>query len=87
MRSPAIDKAQQALVSVSRQAAAEGIVLLKNDDQALPIQPSEVVSLFGRCQVDTYRSGTGSGGAVNVPYVVNALQGLQSMHRLRSIRR
>ncbi|EHK9002076.1 glycoside hydrolase family 3 protein [Vibrio vulnificus] len=78
MRNPAIDKAQQALVSVSRQAAAEGIVLLKNDDQALPIQPSEVVSLFGRCQVDTYRSGTGSGGAVNVPYAVNALQGLQS---------
>lgn len=67
MRNPAIEKAQQALVSVSRQAAAEGIVLLKNDDQALPIEPSQVLSLFGRCQMDTYRSGTGSGGAVNVP--------------------
>ncbi|HDY7982406.1 glycoside hydrolase family 3 protein [Vibrio vulnificus] len=78
MRNPAIEKAQQALVSVSRQAAAEGIVLLKNDDQALPIEPSQVLSLFGRCQMDTYRSGTGSGGAVNVPYAVTALQGLQA---------
>ncbi|WP_413702433.1 glycoside hydrolase family 3 C-terminal domain-containing protein [Psychromonas sp. KJ10-10] len=35
------------------------------------------MSLFGRCQIDTYRSGTGSGGAVNVPYAVSALQGLR----------
>jgi len=69
--------AQQNLVSVSRQAAGEGIVLLENKEGILPLQAGEKVSLFGRCQIDTYRSGTGSGGAVNVPYAVNALQGLR----------
>ncbi len=69
--------AQQNLVSISRQAAGEGIVLLENKAQILPLQAGAKVSLFGRCQIDTYRSGTGSGGAVNVPYAVNALQGLR----------
>lgn len=69
-------EAQKQLAPISRQAAAEGIVLLKNSDSILPLQASDTVSLFGRCQIDTYRSGTGSGGAVNVPYSVNALQGL-----------
>lgn len=74
----AIKKAQQTLVSINRQAAVEGIVLLKNEAQALPVTQGEVLSLFGRCQLDTYRSGTGSGGAVNVPYAINAVQGMQS---------
>jgi len=73
-----ISKAQKALVPVSRQAAGEGIVLLENKDDVLPIRQNEVISLFGRCQIDTYRSGTGSGGAVNVPYAVNALMGLRA---------
>ncbi|OEE66123.1 beta-glucosidase [Enterovibrio norvegicus FF-33] len=67
--------AQSHLVPVSRQAAAEGVVLLKNTDSILPLKENDVVSLFGRCQIDTYRSGTGSGGAVNVPYAVNILEG------------
>ncbi|MBM7038228.1 glycoside hydrolase family 3 protein [Vibrio ulleungensis] len=71
-------KAQQILAPVSRQAAAEGIVLLRNHQHVLPLLPSDKVSLFGRCQVDYYRSGTGSGGAVNVPYTVNAVQGMQN---------
>lgn len=71
------------LVPVSRQAAAEGLVLLRNQDEVLPLKPGETVSLFGRCQVNTYRSGTGSGGAVNVPYAVNALQGLRAHGRVR----
>lgn len=66
------------LASVSRQAASEGIVLLENQANVLPIKAGECISLFGRCQIDTYRSGTGSGGAVNVPYAINALEGLRS---------
>ncbi|WP_394245083.1 glycoside hydrolase family 3 protein [Vibrio astriarenae] len=68
----------QALAKVSRQMAAEGIVLLKNEQQTLPLKKSDVVSVFGRCQIDTYRSGTGSGGAVNVPYAVNIIDGLKA---------
>lgn len=69
---------QKKLIPVSRQAACEGIVLLDNHDAVLPIKKGEKLSLFGRCQINTYRSGTGSGGAVNVPYAVNALEGLRS---------
>lgn len=67
----------------SRIAAAEGGVLLKNENAMLPIREHEVVSVFGRCQIDSYRSGTGSGGAVNVPYVVSILDGLRANPRIR----
>jgi beta-glucosidase len=61
----------------SRKAAAEGAVLLKNDGQVLPIRNGETVSIFGRTQVNYYRSGTGSGGSVNVAYTTNLLGGLR----------
>nr|APZ77041.1 beta-glucosidase [Paenibacillus barengoltzii] len=67
----------------SRIAAAEGGVLLKNENAMLPIRAHEIVSVFGRCQIDYYRSGTGSGGAVNVPYVVNILDGLRANPRIQ----
>ena len=61
----------------ARNAAAEGCVLLRNEKQALPICPGETVSVFGRIQLDYYKSGTGSGGMVNVPYVHSILDGLR----------
>lgn len=78
MQNSQIAQAQMNLVPVSRQAATEGIVLLKNEQQALPLMAQDMVSLFGRCQINTYRSGTGSGGAVNVPYAISALDGIAS---------
>ncbi|MDD1795164.1 glycoside hydrolase family 3 C-terminal domain-containing protein [Enterovibrio sp. ZSDZ42] len=78
MNKQEINDAQRNLVSVSRQAAAEGVVLLKNTDSVLPLKEKDVVSLFGRCQIDTYRSGTGSGGAVNVPYAISVLEGFRA---------
>lgn len=62
----------------SRKVAAEGAVLLKNEGQVLPIRVSENVSVFGRTQVNYYRSGTGSGGSVNVVYTTNLLDGLRA---------
>ena len=62
----------------SRKAAAQGTVLLKNDGQVLPFQKGECIAVFGRSQIDTYRSGTGSGGLVNAPYAVNLTAGLQN---------
>ncbi|MCI3927008.1 glycoside hydrolase family 3 C-terminal domain-containing protein [Paenibacillus sp. TRM 82003] len=61
----------------SRKVAAEGAVLLKNEAEALPIRAGERVSVFGRTQVNYYRSGTGSGGSVNVTYTTNLLGGLR----------
>lgn len=60
-----------------RTAAAQGVVLLKNDEQALPLQKGERVAVFGRTQIHFYRSGTGSGGSVNVEYTTNLLDGLR----------
>ena len=65
------------LAAYCREAAAEGVVLLKNEGHMLPIKKDETVSIFGRSQIEYYRSGTGSGGAVNVPYVKNILDGIK----------
>lgn len=62
----------------NRKVAAEGAVLLKNDGQVLPLRDGDRVSVFGRIQINYYRSGTGSGGSVNVPYTTNLLDGLRA---------
>ena len=72
------DSANQVFYALCRQAAAEGAVLLRNREESLPIRENEVVSVFGRCQIDTYRSGTGSGGAVVPPYTVSILEGIRN---------
>ncbi|MDE7226389.1 MAG: glycoside hydrolase family 3 C-terminal domain-containing protein, partial [Ruminococcus sp.] len=56
---------------------AEGIVMLKNENEALPLNTDETVSVFGRIQLHYYKSGTGSGGMVNVSYVKNIIDGLR----------
>ena len=53
-----------------RKAIPEGIVLLENDG-ALPLAKNENVALFGRGQFEYLKSGSGSGGRVNCPYVTN----------------
>lgn len=61
----------------ARQMVAEGCVLLKNDNCALPLNNGCRVSVFGRMQNHYYKSGTGSGGMVNVSRVVSILDGLR----------
>ena len=64
---------------VCRKVGNEGIVLLKNDHNVLPLEKGTSVSLFGRIQSNYIKSGTGSGGMVNVEYVVNIPQGLTNV--------
>ncbi|KWX74056.1 beta-glucosidase [Paenibacillus riograndensis] len=66
----------------SRTVGAEGAVLLSNEGQVLPLRNGETVSVFGRTQVNYYRSGTGSGGSVHVSYTTNLLDGLRSKKNL-----
>lgn len=61
-----------------RQAGSEGIVLLRNEDRVLPLNPAESVSVFGRCQNDWFYVGYGSGGDVHPPYRVNLMEGLKN---------
>ena len=53
-----------------RKAVPEGIVLLESDG-ALPLIEKEKVAIFGRGQFEYLKSGSGSGGRVNCPYVTN----------------
>lgn len=63
--------------ALARETVAEGCVLLKNDADTLPLEKGTRVSVFGRIQFDYYKSGTGSGGAVNTRYVVGILDALK----------
>ena len=46
---------------LSRWAAAQGAVLLKNEDNILPLKRGKTVSLFGRACLDYQKGGQGSG--------------------------
>lgn len=62
---------------MARRAAAEGVVLLKNRGNVLPLKSGEKIALFGRCQIDYNSGGTGSGGSVNAPYITNITDALR----------
>jgi beta-glucosidase len=64
--------------AITRQSAAEGIVLLKNNG-ALPWKDGAIktVALFGENSYDFLSGGTGS-GCVHPPYVIDMLEGLKN---------
>ena len=62
--------------SVARKAQAEGIVMLENRDNALPLAKGSRIALFGRSQFRYYKSGTGSGGMVNTTYVTGVREAI-----------
>ena len=64
-------------IQLSRRAAAEGAVLLKNDHQLLPFAKGTKVAIFGKAQIDYVKGGGGSGNTV-VSYVRNIYQGLEA---------
>lgn len=53
------------LAELSRSVAADGAVLLKNEDNVLPVTSDRTISVFGRTQINYNKCGTGSGGAVH----------------------
>ena len=57
---------------------AEGIVMLENKGGVLPLRKGSRVALFGRMQTHYYKSGTGSGGMVNVNHVTDIREGLNN---------
>ena len=61
--------------ALSRRAAREGMVLLKNEEGALPLRRGCRVALFGKATADYVKGGGGSGD-VTVPYVRNLYDGL-----------
>lgn len=62
----------------ARETVAEGIVMLRNEGDVLPLAAGEKIALFGRSQLHYYKSGTGSGGLVNAAYVVGVAEALEN---------
>ena len=58
-----------------RETAPQGMVLLKNDNEALPLKNIKNVALFGLTAYNSIAGGTGSGN-VNKPYIRNIDEGL-----------
>lgn len=63
-------------IALSREAAAEGMVLVKNEKQVLPLGKGARVALFGKGCVDYVKGGGGSGD-VTVAYIRNLLEGMK----------
>lgn len=65
----------KAHIALSKEAAKEGMVLLKNDGNLLPLARGSKVALFGKASFDYVRGGGGS-GEVTVSYARNLYEGL-----------
>ena len=63
-------------IALSREAAAEGMVLLKNENGLLPLKGGQRIAVFGKAQYDYVKGGGGSGD-VTVSYVRNIYDGLK----------
>ena len=63
-------------LAAAAETVAEGIVMLRNENHALPLHKEETIAVFGRMQLHYCKSGTGSGGLVNVSKVTGILDGL-----------
>lgn len=65
----------KAHAKVSRTAATDGMILLRNEQQALPLPSGDKIAAFGNASYDIIIGGTGS-GEVNEAYKVQLDEGL-----------
>lgn len=70
-----LEEAHEASAALVQEIAGDGITLLKNSDQALPISPG-AVTLFGRTAAEPVYGGSGS-GSVDASTAVDIRDGLE----------
>ena len=63
-------------IALSRKAAGEGMVLVKNENETLPLAKGTKVALFGKGTIDYVKGGGGSGD-VTVAYIRNFYEGMK----------
>jgi len=63
-------------IDLTREAACEGMILLKNEKNALPFAKGAKVAVFGKAQADYVKGGGGSGD-VRPPYILTLQDGLK----------
>ena len=71
------------LIQVARETGADTMVLLKNEDKALPMAAGSKVALFGHGAVHTVYGGLGS-GVVYPQWEYNYTDGLSKIYQLNS---
>lgn len=65
-------------IALSRKAAEEGLVLLKNEERVLPLKEGAKIALFGKGSFDYVKGGGGSGD-VTVSYIHNLYDGFSAL--------
>lgn len=68
--------------AVALRAASEGIVLLKNENQALPLTQGSPLNLFGK-GIHQFRTSAVGAGKINPRYTVNLLNAIRSTGAFR----
>lgn len=64
--------------AIALRVAEEGFVLLKNDENALPLESGKKLNLFGWASTNPVYGGSGSGGLNDLYPVVSLIQGLEN---------
>ena len=71
-------------IALSRRAATEGMILLKNENDILPLAVGQKVALFGKGCIDYVKGGGGSGD-VTVAYTRNLYEGMKEYEKAGSV--
>jgi beta-glucosidase len=75
---PSLKPDQEAHAKIAREAGGEGMVLLKNEKNTLPLKEVKTVALFGKISYYLIEAGTGSGGIRSNKYAITVNEGLKS---------
>lgn len=65
-------------IELSKDLAAQGMVLLKNEDKILPLKKNAKIAVFGKALIDYVKGGGGSGD-VTVAYTRNLYEGFKKL--------
>ncbi|MCF6332302.1 MAG: glycoside hydrolase family 3 C-terminal domain-containing protein [Draconibacterium sp.] len=76
---PSLKPDLEAHAKIAREAAGEGMVLLKNENNTLPFKEEKTVAVFGKIAYYLIAAGTGSGGIRSNKYETSVNEGLKSV--------